>query len=39
METKFDVIILTELGARHLSVVLNLFPNYNFHYARPHNNN
>ena len=39
METKFDVIILTEIGARNLSVVLNLFPNYNFHYVRPHNNN
>ena len=39
METKFDVIILTEIGARNLSVVLNLFPNYAFHYVRPHNNN
>ena len=27
METKFDVIVLTEIGARNLSVVLNLFPN------------
>ena len=39
METKFDVIILTEIGARNLSVVINLFQNYNFHYLRPHNNN
>ena len=39
METKFDVIILTEIGARNLSVVLNLFPNYSFHCVRPHNNN
>ena len=39
METKFDVIILTEIRARNLSVALNLFPNYNFHYMRPHNNN
>ena len=39
METKFDVIILTEIGARNLSVVLNLFPNYTFHYVRPHKNN
>ena len=39
METKFDVIILTEIGARYLSVASNLFQNYNFHYVRPHNNN
>ena len=39
MVTKFDVIILTEVGARNLSVVLNLFPNYTFHYVRPHKNN
>ena len=39
METKFDVIILTEIGARNLSVVLNLFQNYNFHYVQPHSNN
>ena len=39
METKFDVIILTEIGARNLSVVLNLFPAYTFHYVRPQNNN
>ena len=39
METKFDVIILTDIGAGNLSVVLNLFPNYIFHYGRPHNNN
>ena len=39
MERKFDVIILTEIGARNLSVVLNLFQNYNFHYVLPHNNN
>ena len=39
METKFDVIILTEIGARNLSVVLNLYLNYTFHYVRPHNNN
>ena len=39
METKFDVIILTEMSARNLSVVLNLFPNYDLQYVRPHNNN
>ena len=39
METKFGVIILTEIGARNSSVVLNVFPNYTFHYVRPHNNN
>ena len=39
METKFDVINLTEIGARNLSAVLNLFPNYTFHYVRPHKNN
>ena len=39
METKFEVIILTEIGARNLSVVLNLFPAYTFHNVRPQNNN
>ena len=39
MGTKFDAMILTEIGARNLSFVLNLFPNYTFHYVRPHNNN
>ena len=39
METKFDVMILTEIGARNLSVVLNLFPNHTFRYLRPHVNN
>ena len=39
MGTKFNVMILTEIVARNLSVVLNLFPNYTFHYVRPHNNN
>ena len=39
MGTKFDAMILTEIGARNLSVVLNLFPNYTFYYMRPHNNN
>ena len=39
METKGDVKILTAIDARNLSVVLNLFPNYTFHYIRPHNNN
>ena len=38
METKFDVIILSELSARNSSVVLNIFSNYTFHYVRPHNN-
>ena len=28
-----DVIIVTEIGATNLSVVLNLFLNYNFHYV------
>ena len=27
------------MGARNLSVVLNLFPNNTFHYVRPHKNN
>ena len=39
METKFDVLILTEMGARKFSVVLNIFPNNTFHYVRPHNDN
>ena len=39
MDTKCDVIILTEIGARNLGVMLNLFPNYTFHYVRPHANN
>ena len=36
METKFSIIIFTEIGT---SIVLNLFPTYTFHYVRPQNNN
>ena len=39
MEAKFGVIIMTEIGARNLSALLNLFPKYNFHHVWPHNNN
>ena len=39
METKFNIIILSEIGARNLSVVLNRFTTYTFHYVRPQNNN
>ena len=39
MEAKFDEIIPNEISTRNLSVMLNIFPNYNFHYVWPHNNN
>ena len=39
LNANFDIIILTEIGARNLSVVHNLFHNYTFHFVQPRNNN
>ena len=38
LETKFDVIVLTEIGARNLNTVECLLHNYEFHYIYPENN-
>ena len=38
LETKFDVIVLTEIGARNLNTVECLLHNYEFHYISPENN-
>ena len=35
LNTNFDVIILTEIGARNLSVVQKLLPNFTFFYSPP----
>ena len=35
----FDIIVLSEIGARNLSTVENLLPNYDFYYTIPTNNN
>ena len=35
LNTSFDVIILTEIGARNLSVVQKLLPNFTFFYSPP----
>ena len=35
---KFDIILLTEIGARNLSTVECLLHNYEFHYISPENN-
>ena len=31
LNTKFDVIVLTEIGSKNISVVEKLLPDYNFH--------
>ena len=33
LNTKFDVIILTEIGSKNISVVEKWIPDYNFHYV------
>ena len=33
LETKFEVIVLTEIGAKNISVVENLIPDYKFNYV------
>ena len=38
LETRFDVIILTEIGARNLTTVQNIMNEYNFYYVIPENN-
>ena len=35
LNTKFHVIVLTEIGARNLSLVEHLMPDYTFHYVVP----
>ena len=39
LETHFQVIVLTEIGARNISVVENLIDDYSFHYVLPKGNN
>ena len=39
LKTKFDIIILTEIGARNLTLVENLLPNYDFYFVKPCGNN
>ena len=36
--TKLDVIVLTEIGSKNISVVEKLLPDYNFHYVLPTKN-
>ena len=38
LKTKFDAIVLTEIGSKNISVVEKLIPNYNFHYILPAKN-
>lgn len=38
LNIEFDIIVLTEIGARNISTVETLFVNYEFHYILPHNN-
>ena len=38
LETKFDVILLTEVGARNIGTVEHLLPNYDFYYTLPREN-
>ena len=35
LNTKFDIIILTEIRSKNISVVEKLLPDYNFHYVLP----
>ena len=35
LKTKFEVIILTEIGAKNISVVKKIIPGYNFNYVLP----
>ena len=39
LKTDFHVIILTETGARNLTVTKKMFPNYTFFHKIPHKNN
>ena len=38
LKTKFEVIVLTEIGTKNISVVENLIPDYNFNYVLPTKN-
>ena len=38
LETRFDVIILTEIGARNITTVQNIMNEYNVYYVIPENN-
>ena len=38
LKTKFDIILLTEIGTRNIDVVKHLFENYEFYYVLPSNN-
>ena len=38
LKTKFDIIVLTEIGTRNIDVVKHQFENYEFHYVLPSNN-
>ena len=38
LETKFDIIVLKEIGTRNIAVVKHLYENYEFHYVLPSNN-
>ena len=38
LETRFDDIILTEIGARNITTVQNIMNGYNFYYVIPENN-
>ena len=33
LKTKFDIIVLTEIGTRNIGLVKHLFENYEFHYV------
>ena len=38
LETKFDIIVLTEIGTRNIELVKHLFDNFEFHYVLALNN-
>ena len=38
LNTKFHIIVLTDIGSKNISVVENLLPNYNFQYVLPEKN-
>ena len=38
LKTKFDIVVLTEIGTRNIELVKNLFENYEFHYVLAFNN-
>ena len=38
LKTKFDIILLKEIGTRNIAVVKHLYENYEFHYILPSNN-